>query len=292
MEAGRNGRRGRVAAGDHGQRAGLAGRVAVADPVEVGVDPVATVGHGVAVGVVVRAGRLRLERGDEFVVVARVGVEGRLDPGPGGVAVRVRAVRPEPELGDQARRGTRLVRDAVDPDLAVGVVGPIDGRDGVRHRRRPLEVGPADGEVRQADDLVRRGARIAGGVERANDDVVTARILESVDREGRARDRGSVRLDVAAARERADPDVVAGGAPDGVPGDRDLIGGLARDVEAGRRRRWREVDLAVARTSPDSGGSVSSMAPSTTATEPEAGVPTPNVARATSRPAGSRRPGS
>ena len=107
------------------------------------------------------------------------------------------AIRPETELGDEAVGRPGLVRDAVDPDLAVGVVGPVDRRDRVDHRRRPLQVGPADDEVGHADRLVGGGAGVAGSIAGPDDDVGRPGVRQAVDGERRAAHRRVVRPDVA-----------------------------------------------------------------------------------------------
>ena len=215
MEARRSRGSRRVAARGDDEVAGLARAVAVTDPVEVGVGPVAAVRGRVAVCVVVRARLLRQQRRDELVVVAAVAVEGGLQPRPRGVAVRVGAVRAETELGPEARRLPRLARDAVDPDLAVDVVRPIDGADRVVYRRRELHVRPADLKVRERRHLARGEALVARRVESADDVVDRARVAEAGVRKGRRSRRPG--KDVAAARDGAPVDRVGGGAVGRIP---------------------------------------------------------------------------
>ena len=241
MEPGRHRRGGRVSARHDGQAPGLRRAVAVADPVEVGVDPAAPAGGRVAVGVVVRAHRVGEQRGDELVVVPGVRVERRVDPRPGSRS-GVAPIGAEAELRLERRGRPGEVRDAVDPDLAVDVRGARDGRDRVRQRGRPLQVRPADLEMRQRRHLVRGGALVAGRITRPHDVVVLPRVAEAGVRERRARERRVVRLHPAAARERAAVDVVRRGPADGVPREADAGVALGGDPQPLRRRRPLQVD--------------------------------------------------
>ena len=72
----------------------------------------------------------------------------------------------------------------------------------MRQRRWPLEVGPADREVWQAECLVRVRARVARPVERPDDEVVLARVDEAGDVEARSLRRALA--DEAAAGEGGD----------------------------------------------------------------------------------------
>ncbi len=146
MQVQRHGGRGRVAGADDVQAASLRRVITVAGAVAVGVQPIATVGRGIAHGVVVLADGMRQHVALELVVAARIYVERHREPAP--TRSRVRSDRSVADFGHQARRGASLVGDAVNPYLTVDHVGVGVEADDVRQLRRPLQVGPADGIVR------------------------------------------------------------------------------------------------------------------------------------------------
>ncbi len=113
---------------------------------------------------------LRQQGANILVVIACIGSERCIPPGPAAER-RIAADSTKTHLGQHAFALAAEVGDPVNPDLAVDIHGGSDA-DGMGDGVRPLQVGPADGRVRDAAGFIGVTALQPARVVHRDDDIV------------------------------------------------------------------------------------------------------------------------